>query len=315
MVPHFCGLDPFMLDTLVKAFEEHEQKLIQKEMEEAELSRKEIPIFDKADISQLHDALQTTSAINPDSQPDPERVISETVKSPVTPGTSNDFNNNISSEASAEMKNIKIDDFHFIAVLGRGAFGKVMLASEKRTNALFAIKALKKEFIIQNDDIRSVRLEKYIFQAASKAHHPFMLNLHSSFDTPGRVYFVMEYVSGGDLMCHIQEKKRFHQGRARFYACEVLTALQYFHTNGIIYRDLKLDNILLGADGHIKVADYGICKQDMMYGSTTATFCGTPDYMAPEILMNRRYGVSVDWWSFGVLVYVMLVGSVIYILM
>ncbi|KAJ3327790.1 Serine/threonine kinase [Blyttiomyces sp. JEL0837] len=205
-------------------------------------------------------------------------------------------------------KNITLDDFDFLAVLGRGAFGKVMLAQEKATKQYFAIKALKKEFIIQNDDVKSAKLEKRIFQAASAAHHPFMVNLHSCFQTDSRVYFVMEYVCGGDLMAHIQEKKRFSPARAKFYACEVLLALEYFHKNNIIYRDLKLDNILMNPDGHLKVADYGICKENMPYGVTTRTYCGTPDYMAPEILDQKKYGRAVDWWSFGVLIYVMLVG-------
>ncbi|KAJ3207761.1 Serine/threonine kinase [Dinochytrium kinnereticum] len=205
-------------------------------------------------------------------------------------------------------KNITLNDFHFLAVLGRGAFGKVMLAQEKATSKHYAIKALKKEFIIKNDDVKSAKLERRIFQAASAAQHPFMVNLHSCFQTPERVYFVMEYVSGGDLMCHIQEKKRFSQNRAKFYACEVLLAIEYFHKNNIIYRDLKLDNILMCPDGHLKVADYGICKENMPYGATTRTYCGTPDYMAPEILSENKYGRAVDWWSFGVLIYVMLVG-------
>lgn len=203
---------------------------------------------------------------------------------------------------------VSLKDFQFIAVLGRGAFGKVMLAAEKSTSQLYAIKALKKEFIIQNDDVKSTKLEKRIFQAANGAKHPFLVNLHSAFQTDSRVYFAMEYVSGGDLMAHIMEKKRFSQARAKFYASEVLLALEYFHKNNIIYRDLKLDNILLTPDGHIKVADYGICKENMPYGQTTRTFCGTPDYMAPEILSSNRYGRAVDWWSFGVFIYVMLVG-------
>ncbi|KAJ3125778.1 Serine/threonine kinase [Nowakowskiella sp. JEL0407] len=204
---------------------------------------------------------------------------------------------------------VTLDDFHFVAVLGRGAFGKVMLAEDKHTNQLYAIKALKKEFIIQNDDVKSTQLEKRIFQYASKAHHPFLVNLHSCFHNESRLYFVMEYVCGGDLMCHVQETRRFTQARAKFYACEVLLALEFFHSNNIIYRDLKLDNILMGPDGHIKVADYGICKEKMPHGSTTRTYCGTPDYMAPEILMNHRYGRAVDWWSFGVLIFVMLIGK------
>ena len=139
-----------------------------------------------------------------------------------------------------------------------------------------------------------------MFLTAAKERHPFLLGLHSCFQTETRVYFVMEYVSGGDLMLHIQ-RKQFSLRQAKYYASEVLLALEYFHANGIIYRwafiidkstvwllicalsDLKLDNILLTLDGHVKVADYGLCKEDMWHGSTTSTFCGTPEFMAPEV--------------------------------
>ncbi|CAK7270776.1 Serine/threonine kinase [Sporothrix epigloea] len=170
---------------------------------------------------------------------------------------------------------IGLDHFNFLAVLGKGNFGKVMLAETKRSNKLYAIKVLKKEFIIENDE------------------------------TETRVYFVMEYISGGDLMLHIQ-RGQFGTRRAQFYAAEVCLALKYLHENGVIYRDLKLDNILLTLDGHIKIADYGLCKEDMWYGSTTSTFCGTPEFMAPEILLDKKYGRAVDWWAFGVLIYQML---------
>ncbi|KAJ3303218.1 Serine/threonine kinase, partial [Blyttiomyces sp. JEL0837] len=181
-------------------------------------------------------------------------------------------------------KNITLDDFYFEAVLGRGAFGKVMLAQDRYTQQYFAIKAVKKEFIIQNDDVDSALLERRILQAATSTHHPYLVNLHSCFQTRSRIYYVMEYVCGGDLMAHIQSKKRFRRDLAKFYACEVLLALEYFHKKGIIYRDLKLENILMGSDGHLKVTDYGICKENMGFGATTRTYCGTPDYMAPEIL-------------------------------
>ncbi|THV03837.1 hypothetical protein K435DRAFT_747351 [Dendrothele bispora CBS 962.96] len=209
---------------------------------------------------------------------------------------------------ATQRRKVGLDDFNFLAVLGKGNFGKVMLAEEKKTNGLYAIKVLKKEFIIDNDEVESTRSEKRVFLAAAKERHPFLLGLHSCFQTETRVYFVMEYVSGGDLMLHIQ-RKQFSLRQAKFYASEVLLALEYFHQNGIIYRDLKLDNILLTLDGHVKVADYGLCKEEMWYGNTTSTFCGTPEFMAPEILLEQRYGRAVDWWAFGVLTYEMLLGQ------
>lgn len=202
-------------------------------------------------------------------------------------------------------RRIGLDHFNFLAVLGKGNFGKVMLAETKSTKQLYAIKVLKKEFIIENDEVESTRSEKRVFLIANKERHPFLLNLHACFQTETRVYFVMEYISGGDLMLHIQ-RGQFGTKRAQFYAAEVCLALKYFHENGVIYRDLKLDNILLTLDGHIKIADYGLCKEEMWYGSTTSTFCGTPEFMAPEILLDKKYGRAVDWWAFGVLIYQML---------
>ncbi|KAK0537256.1 Serine/threonine kinase [Tilletia horrida] len=205
-------------------------------------------------------------------------------------------------------RKVGLEDFNFLAVLGKGNFGKVMLAEEKRSARLYAIKVLKKEFIIENDEIESTKSEKRVFLAAARERHPFLVNLHSCFQTETRVYFVMEYVSGGDLMLHIQ-REPFTPRRAKFYATEVLLAVQHFHKQGIIYRDLKLDNILLTLDGHVKVADYGLCKEDMWLGSTTRTFCGTPEFMAPEILLEQAYGLAVDWWAFGILIYEMLLGQ------
>ncbi|KXJ92432.1 hypothetical protein Micbo1qcDRAFT_61991 [Microdochium bolleyi] len=200
---------------------------------------------------------------------------------------------------------IGLDHFNFLAVLGKGNFGKVMLAETKKSRRLYAIKVLKKEFIIENDEVESTRSEKRVFLIANRERHPFLTNLHACFQTETRVYFVMEYISGGDLMWHIQ-RGQFGTKRAQFYAAEVCLALKYFHENGVIYRDLKLDNILLTLDGHIKIGDYGLCKEDMWFGSTTSTFCGTPEFMAPEILLDKKYGRAVDWWAFGVLIYQML---------
>ncbi|KAL7677372.1 hypothetical protein ACOME3_003609 [Neoechinorhynchus agilis] len=202
---------------------------------------------------------------------------------------------------------ISLDDFYFKKVIGKGSFGKVVIAEYKKTSEPFAIKILNKDTIIQNDDVDCIHTECKILILAS--HYPFLTTLFCCFQTRERLFIVMEFVTGGDLMHQIQKSKRFDEPRARFYAAEITLALMFLHKHGVIYRDLKLDNILLDSEGHCKLADFGMCK-DGIYGSMlTSTFCGTPDYIAPEILQENDYGFSVDWWAFGVLTYEMIAGQ------
>ncbi|XP_050729377.1 uncharacterized protein LOC127004997 isoform X2 [Eriocheir sinensis] len=201
-----------------------------------------------------------------------------------------------------------MEQFRLISVLGRGHFGKVILGQYKNTGEYFAIKALKKGDIIARDEVESLLAEKRIFEVANSVRHPFLVNLFACYQTESHVCFVMEYAAGGDLMMHIHADV-FDEPRAVFYAACVVLGLQYLHDNRIIYRDLKLDNLLLDTEGYVKIADFGLCKEGMGYGDRTGTFCGTPEFLAPEVLTETSYTRAVDWWGLGVLIFEMLVGE------
>jgi len=202
-------------------------------------------------------------------------------------------------------KKVTFENFEFLKVLGKGTFGKVILCREKTTSHLYAIKILKKEIIIKKDEVEHTKTENRVLQTT---RHPFLIGLKYSFTTEDRLCFVMEYVNGGELFFHLSRERLFSEDRTRFYGAEIISAIDYLHKKGIIYRDLKLENLLLDKDGHIKIADFGLCKEDIQWGNTTKTFCGTPEYLAPEVLEDNDYGRAVDWWGVGVVMYEMMIG-------
>jgi len=207
-----------------------------------------------------------------------------------------------STQASRRMT---LTDFEFLEVLGKGTFGKVILVKEKRTAEFHAMKILKKAVIVAKDEVTHTMTEKRVLQ---QSHHPFLTALKYSFQTKDCLCFVLEYVNGGEIFFHLSRERIFSEDRARFYGCEIIMAIDYLHRQEVIYRDLKLENLLLDSDGHIKITDFGLCKEDITFGSKTHTFCGTPEYLAPEVLEDNDYGRSVDWWGLGIVMYEMMCG-------
>jgi len=209
-----------------------------------------------------------------------------------------------SDNDSHHSKCTTLDDFTLLKVIGKGSYGKVMLVQHKN-NEVFAMKMLRKENIVKRNQVEHTKTERNVLEAVS---HPFIVTLHYAFQTPKKLFFVLEFCPGGELFFHLSRTGRFTEGRCRFYAAEILLAIEYLHKMAIIYRDLKPENILLDAEGHVKLTDFGLSKEGIDDNFSARSMCGTPEYLAPEIVDKRGHGKAVDWYSTGTLVYEMLTG-------
>lgn len=205
---------------------------------------------------------------------------------------------------------LNIEDFDLLKVLGKGSFGKVMLVKKKddAKGVLYALKTLRKAALVKRNQLAHTTAERYVLQ---NINCPFLVHLIFAFQTTDKLYMVVDYMPGGELFFWLKKDKKFSESRSRLYAAEIMLGLEELHNEDILYRDLKPENILLDAQGHIRLTDFGLAKGNITgYAAEggTKTFCGTPEYLAPEILENKGHGKAVDWWALGTFLYEMLTG-------
>eukprot|EP01114_Cavostelium_apophysatum_P022837 TRINITY_DN8401_c0_g1_i1.p1 TRINITY_DN8401_c0_g1~~TRINITY_DN8401_c0_g1_i1.p1 ORF type:complete len:439 (-),score=67.10 TRINITY_DN8401_c0_g1_i1:61-1272(-) len=205
------------------------------------------------------------------------------------------------SESKVDLKSFKL-----LHLVGQGGFGKVYQAMKEDTGEIFALKALKKDFLISNNSVECTRTERDILRTV---RHPFIVALHFAFQCEKRVYLVMDFINGGQILYHLREQAMFSEKLVKFYAAEVVLALEHLHSLDIVHRDLKPENVLLDSSGHISLTDFGFAKESVNEENKAKTFCGTMTYMSPEMIKGEPHGKATDWWSLGILIFDMLTGN------
>jgi len=210
------------------------------------------------------------------------------------------INNN--NHAPEIKETIKLEDLTILKTIGTGTFARVSLCCNIKTSSFYALKVMPIQELVRLKQLEHTKNERSILE---ETDHPFLIQLKWCHKDPIFVYFLFPYVCGGELFTHLRRAGRFSSESTLFYASEIISALAYLHSLSIVYRDLKPENLLLDAEGHIVITDFGFAKH---VEDTTWTLCGTPDYLAPEIIQSKGHNKAVDWWALGVLIFEMLAG-------
>jgi protein-serine/threonine kinase len=249
---------------------------------------------DNVEAKDVSDALYNESLI-----PDSSNIKSS--RSSIDYGDFPTFRTSIGGENSPAT----LEDFKHLKILGQGSFGKVVLVKNQNNNKLYAMKILDKKFIVKKNQVSHTQTERALLE---KLKHPFIVKLNYAFQDSKRLYFLTEFLQGGELFFHLRRNSGYKEKAVRFYMCQILLALEYMHDNNYIYRDLKPENILIDKEGNIKLTDFGLSKIMPPDETTTYTMCGTAEYLAPEILFGKGYDKTCDWFSFGVVLFEMFCG-------
>ena len=213
--------------------------------------------------------------------------------------------NNYTKMENVEKK-LCYNDFQPLKLLGTGSFGRVLLVKKKNNDKLYAMKILKKSYLKVKHQEEHTKTERDLMV---KINCPFVMNIKYAFQDDIQLYLVTEFMQGGDMFFHLHDKGRFKRNRAKFYIIEILLAIESLHKNNMVYRDLKPENILMDIEGHIKITDFGLSKMLDDMNEKVFTLCGTPQYIAPEVIYKKGYDKGIDWWSLGCLLYEFLTGS------